>query len=109
MFISPFGKYLISLIIDLNEIKFYPYIIIVLIIGFINIFNLMARNFFQASYRFKRVGISSIISFLISSLISITLIYYFDFGALGRFIGKLSSSVFLFLFLYLNYIKKHKT
>ena len=108
LLVTPLGKQLISYLIDYREIAFYPYVFIALLIGFIKIFNLMARNYFQTIHDFKRVGISSIIGFLLSSSISLFLIYYFDFGALGRIIGKLISSVFLFIILYLTYLKKFK-
>jgi O-antigen/teichoic acid export membrane protein len=106
--VSPFGIKTLGYIIDYDKVSFYPYVVITLIIGFINVFNLMAKNYFQTLHKFKKIGISSILSFLISSISAVMLIYYFNLGALGKLIGNLLGVLFIFIFLYLNYIKNTK-
>jgi O-antigen/teichoic acid export membrane protein len=103
--VSPFGEKIIGFIIDYEKVSFYPYILLALIIGFINVFSMMAKNYFQTVQKYKRIAISSIISFLISSVLSLILIYYFDFGVLGKLTGMLISNIFIFIVLYLKYIR----
>lgn len=103
--ISPIGKILIGKIIDYHKIPFYPFVVLALIVGFIKIFVLMANNYFMVIHSYSKIAIGNILGFVISSCVSIILIYYFKFGVLGRIIGVFLGTIFLFIFFYVNYIK----
>lgn len=103
--ISPIGKVLIGKIIDYHRISFYPFVVLALVIGFINIFVLMANNYFMTVHLYSKITVGNISGFIILSSVSIILIYYFKLGVLGRIIGDLLGTVFLFIFFYIKYIK----
>ena len=56
---------------------------------------LLAKNYYQIVQKYNRIAINSIISFVISSALSLIFIYYFDFGVLGKLTGMLISNIFL--------------
>ena len=103
--ISPIGRILIGRIIDYHKISFYPFVALALTIGFIKIFVLMANNYFMVIHLYSKIAIGNISGFVISSSLSIILIYYFKLGVLGKIIGSLLGTLFLFIFFYINYIK----
>ncbi|TYB32243.1 MAG: oligosaccharide flippase family protein [Candidatus Mcinerneyibacterium aminivorans] len=106
LLISPLGKILIGKIISYNKVGFYPYVFLALLVGFLKIFTLMARNYFQTIHDFNKIAISSIVSFVCSAGFAIILIHYFNLGALGKILGMLFGTSIVFSFLYIGYIKK---
>lgn len=106
LLIFPLREVILGKIIDFNKISFYPYVLLALIIGFINIFNRLSQNYYAINYNFKKKATGSILSFIISNSIALLLIYYYDYGALGKFVGMFVSNSFLLAFWYFNYIKK---
>lgn len=105
LLISSIGRVLIGKIIDYHRISFYPFVVLALVIGFIKIFVLMANNYFMVVHLYSKIAIGNISGFVISSSLSIILIYYFKLGVLGRIIGTLLGTVFLFIFFYIKYTK----
>jgi len=106
--ISPIGIAFFHLFIDFNEVAFYPFIFVAILIGFIKIFNLIATNYFQTIQNYTRIGITSVFSSIISISLALFLIIYFDLGVLGKILGILIASMFSFAALYLSYAKQFK-
>lgn len=106
LLIFPLRELILGNVIDFNKVPFYPYVLLALVIGFISIFNRLAQNYYAINYNFKKKAIGSILSFVIANSIALFLIYYYNFDALGKFIGMAISNMFLFFYWYLNYIKK---
>ncbi|TYB30257.1 MAG: hypothetical protein FXF47_10150 [Candidatus Mcinerneyibacterium aminivorans] len=94
--ISPIGKFFLSKIIDFNRVPFYPHVIIAIIVGIIEIFILLSRNYYQTIQKYKKIGVNSVISFVITCIVAISLIYFLDFGALGKLMGRLVGAIYLF-------------
>ncbi|GAH76882.1 unnamed protein product, partial [marine sediment metagenome] len=99
------GWVIIGKIIDYHKIPFYPFVVLALVMGFIKVFVLMADNYFMTIHSYSKIAIGNILGFVISSGVSIVLIYYFKFGVLGRIVGVFLGTIFLFIFFYINYIK----
>jgi len=104
--ISPIGQKFIGLFIDYKKVPFYPYVFITVIIGFLNLFVLMATNFYKTKQEFKKIGINSVIRFAIKAGLALVLIIYLDFGALGKLFGYLAGSIYMIVVFYSNYIRK---
>jgi len=104
---SSFGLKLWDRLFDINKVGVVN-LKLTIIIGIIGSLNLMANTFFQIKKVYKKVAISSIISFVINILISFYLIKYYSFGAQGRILGIMSGMLFVFLFQYLSYTKEFK-
>jgi len=105
-FITPLGQKFIGNFIDYSKVPFYPFVFIALITGFLKVFSLIAKNYYQIQKKYKLIGFCEILFFIIIKTVSLSLIYFFSMGALGKIVGGLVGSVIIFLIYYPGYIKK---
>lgn len=96
-----------GLILDLPEIGIYN-LKLIIILGILGSLNLMANKYFQIKKVYKRVAISSAVSFILNVVLSYVLIKYFSLGAQGRIIGMFLGALFIFGFQYINYMSDFK-
>lgn len=101
------AKRLWGYIFDLKEINF-SYIKAYIILGSLDALIFMAISYFQMEKRYKRIGIGSILSFIVNFGLTFLLIINFEMGVTGRILGILAGKLFLILVHYLNYIKNIK-
>ncbi|WP_018248086.1 lipopolysaccharide biosynthesis protein [Orenia marismortui] len=94
-------------LLDINKVGKINFKLAI-IIAIVSSLNLMANKFFQIEKAYRKVSISSIISFIINILISLYLIKYYNLGVQGRIIGFMSGVLFVFCFQYFNYSRKFK-
>lgn len=94
-------------ILNLSEIGIYN-LKLIIILGILGSLNLMANKYFQIKKVYKRVAISSAVSFILNVVLSYVLIKYFSLGAQGRIIGMFLGALFIFGFQYINYMSDFK-
>src|SRR6056297_505183 len=95
-FITPLGQKFIGNFIDYSKVPFYPFVFIALITGFLKVFSLIAKNYYQIQKKYKLIGFCEILFFIIIKTVSLSLIYFFSMGALGKIVGGLVGSVIIF-------------
>ncbi|MGO1370466.1 MAG: lipopolysaccharide biosynthesis protein [Senegalia sp. (in: firmicutes)] len=104
---NDFAKRLWGYIFDLGEINF-SYIKAYIILGSLDALIFMAISYFQMEKRYKRIGIGSIVSFIVNFGLTFLLIINFKMGVTGRILGILAGKLFLISVHYLNYMKNSK-
>ncbi|MGO1653049.1 lipopolysaccharide biosynthesis protein [Senegalia sp. (in: firmicutes)] len=104
---NDFAKRLWGYIFDLGEINF-SYIKAYIILGSLDALIFMAISYFQMEKRYKRIGIGSILSFIVNFGLTFLLIINFKMGVTGRILGILAGKLFLISVHYLNYMKNSK-
>lgn len=101
------AKILWGYIFDLNEINF-SYVKIYIVLGALDAILFMSISYFQMEKKYKRIGLGSILSFLVNFGLTFLLIINFNMGVKGRVLGILSGKIFLILVHYIKYISKIK-
>ncbi|RCW86933.1 O-antigen/teichoic acid export membrane protein [Halanaerobium sp. DL-01] len=81
---------------------------IAILLGVLSSLNLMANRYFQIKKIYKRVAISSVISFILNVIVSYILIKFFLQGVYGRIIGILVGTLFVFGYQYTQYMSDFK-
>lgn len=104
---NDFAKRLWGYIFDLGEINF-SYIKAYIILGSLDALIFMAISYFQMEKRYKRIGIGSIVSFIVNFGLTFLFIISFKMGVTGRILGILAGKLFLISVHYLNYMKNSK-
>ncbi|MGO1369355.1 lipopolysaccharide biosynthesis protein [Senegalia sp. (in: firmicutes)] len=104
---NDYVKGLWNIIFDLNEIK-YSYIKSFIVLGALDSLNFMAISYFQMKKRYKRIGLGSILSFLINFSLTLFLIISLHLGVTGRILGIFAGKLFLIIIHYIKYIKESK-
>ena len=103
--ISPVGSYILNLLLDFKKVP-YAIVMIALIIGFLRIFNQMGDIYYRTVYALKRIAFANIIGFILSNAAAIFLIVFMQKGVMGKYMGMLLSTIFVFVILYIPYIRK---
>ena len=88
------GEFLFDLLF--NDFDFYPYGLIAVIVALFSAISRYWNKLMSLQYNMQRVAVFSLSSVIINLLISILLIVWFSYGAMGRVLGMVAGASLLY-------------